>query len=154
MDRPSEYARISFALKEFFCIEEGCVDCHLRCLLSDRAASNSTNWSSLQALDELLTSRIEKQISSVIKSLTEGSPADQKNALDTYFLPDSSFIHPLCRVPSFKNYTLPLIGDINSRWVIWMIYRWYKILSPRIVLDVECDGMPSPFNPIPLSTHC
>lgn len=25
-----------------------------------------------------------------------------------------------------------------------MIYRWYKILSPRIVLKVECDGMPTP----------
>ena len=94
----------------------------------------------IESQNKTLTSRTEKQISSVIKSLTEGSPADQENALDTYFLPDSSFIHPLCRVPSFKNYAVPLIGEINSRWVIWMIYRWYKILSPRIVLDVECDG--------------
>lgn len=105
-----------------------------------RATSNAANYSTSQALNTLLTSRIEKQISSVIHSLTEGSPADQKNALDTYFLPDSSFIHPLCRVPSFEKYSLPLIGEINSRWVIWMIYRWYKILSPRIVLNVECDG--------------
>jgi hypothetical protein len=24
-----------------------------------------------------------------------------------------------------------------------MIYRWYKILSPRIVLNIECDGLSS-----------
>jgi hypothetical protein len=86
----------------------------------------------------------ERQISHVIHLLTEGSPAEQKDALDAYFLPDASFIHPLCRVPSFSHISLPLIGEINSRWVIWMIYRWYKILSPRIVLNVECDGTSSP----------
>lgn len=90
---------------------------------------------------------IEKQISNIIHSLTEGSPVDQKTALETYFLPDSGFIHPLCRVPSFKSYTIPLIGEINSRWVIWMVYRWYKILSPRIVLNVECEGIaPQPLS--------
>lgn len=82
----------------------------------------------------------ERQISRVIHLLTEGSPAEQKDALDAYFLPDASFIHPLCRVPSFSHLNLPFIGDVNSRWAIWMIYRWYKILSPRIVLNVECDG--------------
>ncbi|KAH6717396.1 hypothetical protein BKA61DRAFT_719399 [Leptodontidium sp. MPI-SDFR-AT-0119] len=81
----------------------------------------------------------KRQISHVIHLLTEGSPADQKDALDAYFLPDAAFIHPLCRVPSFSHFNLPFVGEINSRWVIWMIYRWYKILSPRIVLDVECD---------------
>jgi hypothetical protein len=82
----------------------------------------------------------EKQISHVIHLLTEGSPADQKRALDTYFLPDASFLHPLCRVPSFSKNNVPLLGEIDSRWVLWMIYRWYKILSPRILLDVECSG--------------
>ncbi|TVY82213.1 hypothetical protein LSUE1_G007321 [Lachnellula suecica] len=85
----------------------------------------------------------KKQASNVIHLLTEGSPADQKETLETYFLPDASFIHPLCRVPSFSKFYLPLIGEINSRWAIWMIYRWYKILSPRIVLNVECDGQSS-----------
>jgi hypothetical protein len=83
----------------------------------------------------------ERQISHVIHLLTEGSPADQRDALEAYFLPDATFIHPLCRVPSFSHVSLPFIGEINSRWVIWMIYRWYKILSPRILLDVECGGM-------------
>jgi len=79
----------------------------------------------------------KRQVSSVIHLLTEGSPVEQKDALETYFLPDASFTHPLCRVPSFSKYTIPIIGEINSRWVIWMVYRWYKILSPRIVLNVE-----------------
>jgi len=30
-----------------------------------------------------------------------------------------------------------------------MIYRWYKILSPRIVLNVECDGSFSQLTPLP-----
>ncbi|KAJ5052209.1 uncharacterized protein L3040_001968 [Drepanopeziza brunnea f. sp. 'multigermtubi'] len=81
----------------------------------------------------------KRQISHVIHLLTEGSPADQKKALHAYFLPDASFTHPLCRVPSFSHLNVPLLGEVNSRWVIWMIYRWYKILSPRIVAHVECD---------------
>jgi hypothetical protein len=70
----------------------------------------------------------------------DGGPLEQRDALEAYFLPDAFFIHPLCRVPNFSRFDLPVIGDINSRWVIWMIYRWYKILSPRIILDVECEG--------------
>jgi hypothetical protein len=81
-----------------------------------------------------------KEIPHIIHTLTEGSPADQKNALETYFNPNASFVHPFCRVPSFSKASIPLIGMINSRWVIWMIYRWYKILSPRIVLDVHSVG--------------
>jgi len=81
----------------------------------------------------------KRQASNVIHLLTEGTPAEQKEALETYFLPDATFVHPLCRVPSFSHISLPLLGEVNSRWAIWMIYRWYKILSPRIILDVECD---------------
>jgi hypothetical protein len=90
--------------------------------------------------DDISRANPEKQISHVIRLLTEGSPEDQKHALDTYFLPDASFLHPLCRVPSFSHYSVPLFGNVDSRWVIWMIYRWYKILSPRILSDVECSG--------------
>jgi hypothetical protein len=82
----------------------------------------------------------------VIHLLVEGSPSDQKNTLEAYFVPHASFTHPLCRVPSFSHYSFPLIGEIDSRWVIWMIYRWYKILSPRIILDVECGGKYPSFN--------
>jgi hypothetical protein len=82
-----------------------------------------------------------KEIPNVIHTLTEGSPAAQKAALDTYFSPSASFQHPVCKVSSFSSRKIPLLGEINSRWVIWMIYRWYKILSPKIVLNVHSVGM-------------
>ncbi|KAI7817184.1 hypothetical protein BC939DRAFT_466734 [Gamsiella multidivaricata] len=78
-----------------------------------------------------------QEISSVIKGLTQGSPAEQKHVLETYFTTDAAFQHPFCHVPSFSNVSVPLVGVVDSRWVIWMIYRWYKILSPRIALKVH-----------------
>jgi len=78
-----------------------------------------------------------KEIPQIIASLTVGSPHEQRLALETYFTPNAAFTHPLCRVPSFNDVSIPLIGEINSRWVLWMVYRWYKILSPKIVLDVH-----------------
>ncbi|RKF55005.1 hypothetical protein GcM3_205023 [Golovinomyces cichoracearum] len=79
----------------------------------------------------------EQQISHVIHLLTEGSPAQQQEALERYFLPDASFIHPICRVPHFSHVFVPFIGNVNSRWIIGCIYRWYKIMLPRVVLTVE-----------------
>jgi hypothetical protein len=106
---------------------------HLQPLCTLRNSFGKTSFTKLLCV-------LERQIPHIIHLLTEGSPADQRDALHAYFLPDAAFIHPLCRVPTFSNISLPLIGGINSRWVIWMIYRWYKILSPRILLEVECDG--------------
>jgi hypothetical protein len=83
----------------------------------------------------------KRQIPSIIHALTQGTPLAQQSTLQTYFHPSASFTHPLCRVPSFSHIALPFVGEINSRWVIGMIYRWYKILSPRIVLDVDVVGM-------------
>ncbi|KAG7004738.1 hypothetical protein G7Y79_00023g053220 [Physcia stellaris] len=34
---------------------------------------------------------------------------------------------PFCRTGSFN----------GSRWLIWNIYRWYKIMSPRIEMNIE-----------------
>jgi hypothetical protein len=82
-----------------------------------------------------------KEIPQIVHALTEGPPSEQKRALETYFTPDASFEHPFCRVPSFSKASIPFFGDINSRWVIWMVYRWYKILSPRTILDVHSVGM-------------
>ncbi|KAI1297560.1 hypothetical protein EDD11_007033 [Mortierella claussenii] len=98
-----------------------------------------------------------KEIPYVIHSLTEGGPAEQEQALETYFTSNCAFMHPYCRVPSFSDLSVPLIGVINSRWVLWMIYRWYKFLSPKIVLEVhsvgkwiERGGKPSPLR----DTNC
>ncbi|KAL3421136.1 hypothetical protein PVAG01_07581 [Phlyctema vagabunda] len=84
-----------------------------------------------------------KQIPQIIQTLTMGSPQEQKSTLEAYFLPNASFTHPLCRVPSFADYTiqLPLAKNktvtLNSRWAILQIYTWYRILSPKIHLTVN-----------------
>ncbi|KAG9248515.1 hypothetical protein BJ878DRAFT_15994 [Calycina marina] len=79
----------------------------------------------------------KQEIAEVILKLTEGSPDEQRDTFDTYFLPDGGFVHPFCRVPRFSQVLVPFIGYINSRWIIWVIYRWYKILSPRIIADIQ-----------------
>lgn len=84
----------------------------------------------------------------MIHSLTQGSPAEQKHALETYFTPDAAFQHPFCRVSGFSDISVPVVGMINSRWVILMIYRWYKIISPSIALEVHSAGR------LPLRWRC
>ncbi|KAM0452789.1 hypothetical protein ACHAPV_008308 [Trichoderma viride] len=78
-----------------------------------------------------------QEIASVIETLTKGSPQQQEDALNTYFLPNASFTHPFCRVPSFSKGSVPLARDLDSRWLILGIYRWYRTLSPRIDLTVD-----------------
>ncbi|KAG0270287.1 hypothetical protein DFQ27_009079 [Actinomortierella ambigua] len=74
----------------------------------------------------------KRDIHNVIHRLTQGDADEQKRVLETFFTPDVSFEHPFCRVSSFSNRTLPVLGEVSSRWVLWMIYRWYKWLSPTI----------------------
>ncbi|KAI9642296.1 hypothetical protein NHQ30_009098 [Ciborinia camelliae] len=81
----------------------------------------------------------KNQIAPIIHILCSGSPSAQREALETYFVPDASFSHPLCSVPSFSSIKIPVFGEINSRWVLWCVYRWYKVLSPRV--KVEVDGV-------------
>ena len=73
---------------------------------------------------------VAAEISSIIHTLTQGSPSAQRAALEKYFAPTASFTHPFCRTGSFN----------GSRWLIWCIYRWYKILSPRIELGIDSVG--------------
>ncbi|KAL8864121.1 MAG: hypothetical protein Q9174_007462, partial [Haloplaca sp. 1 TL-2023] len=47
--------------------------------------------------------------------------------VEKYFTPSASFAHPFCRTGSFE----------GSRWLIWCIYRWYKIMAPRVDIDIE-----------------
>ncbi|KAB8299137.1 hypothetical protein EYC80_001246 [Monilinia laxa] len=77
------------------------------------------------------------QIASIIYALCSGSPSAQKATLETYFTPDASFSHPLCSVPSFSSVELPVLGEIDSRWVLWCVYRWYKVLSPRVRVGID-----------------
>ncbi|KAL8743064.1 MAG: hypothetical protein Q9184_008158, partial [Pyrenodesmia sp. 2 TL-2023] len=53
----------------------------------------------------------------------------QRATIERYFTPSASFTHPFCRTGSFE----------GSRWLIWCIYRWYKIMSPRI--EISIDGV-------------
>jgi len=69
-------------------------------------------------------------ISHINHLLTQSAPATQRATIEKYFTPNASFTHPFCRTGSFE----------GSRWLIWCIYRWYKILSPRVEIQVEGVG--------------
>lgn len=70
-------------------------------------------------------------IAPVIHSLTQGTPHEQEDAIRTYFVPNASFTHPFCRTGRWQ----------GSRAVILSIYRWYKIMSPRIEIRINSVGM-------------
>ncbi|KAH7064659.1 hypothetical protein B0J12DRAFT_734097 [Macrophomina phaseolina] len=69
----------------------------------------------------------EKEIPEVIHLLTQTPPDIQRQAIEKYFTRDASFTHPFCRTGKFA----------NSRALILYIYRWYKIMSPRIDMRVN-----------------
>ncbi|KAI1419401.1 hypothetical protein F5Y12DRAFT_259811 [Xylaria sp. FL1777] len=84
----------------------------------------------------------EVEISDVIRSLTQGTRKEQEKALNDYFLPNAYFVHPFCRVPAFESrqVRIPFTNTrwtINSRYLVKLIYQWYKILSPKILLQVD-----------------
>ncbi|KAF2007894.1 hypothetical protein P154DRAFT_11340 [Amniculicola lignicola CBS 123094] len=68
-----------------------------------------------------------QEISGVIHLLTQTTPSEQRETIDTYFTHNASFTHPFCRTGSWD----------NSRLLIHAIYRWYKIMSPKIDLTVH-----------------
>ena len=71
-----------------------------------------------------------REIAEVIHGLTQSPPAVQQQLLRTFFTPDAAFRHPLCRVDGFD----------GSRDVIAHVYRMYKLLSPRIEIEVKSVG--------------
>lgn len=79
-----------------------------------------------------------QDITPVVHRLTQGSPKEQEDAINEYFTTNASFTHPFCRTGSFE----------GSRWLIHAIFRWYKILSPTIKLNVNSVGQPIHPNPI------
>lgn len=72
-----------------------------------------------------------EDITAVVHKLCQGSPDEQTKAIDTYFTPNASFTHPFCRTGSFE----------GSRNLIHAIYKWYKLLSPKVELNVNSVGM-------------
>ncbi|KAE8393480.1 hypothetical protein BDV23DRAFT_149263 [Aspergillus alliaceus] len=67
------------------------------------------------------------EIPTVIQHLTQSPPALQSQTIDQFFTPNASFVHPFCRVQHFR----------GSRWVIRKIYQWYKVMSPRIEMNIH-----------------
>ncbi|KAJ5190163.1 uncharacterized protein N7498_009148 [Penicillium cinerascens] len=67
------------------------------------------------------------EIPALIHHLTQSSPTLQQKTLEQFFTSDASFVHPFCRVPSFE----------GSRWWILKVFQWYKIMSPRIKMDIH-----------------
>ncbi|KAI5367685.1 hypothetical protein Slin15195_G028160 [Septoria linicola] len=66
-------------------------------------------------------------IRDVVHRLTQGSPRQQEDTIKDVFTSDASFTHPFCRTGSFE----------GSRYLIWKIFIWYKLLSPSIRLVVN-----------------
>lgn len=71
-----------------------------------------------------------EEIAGVVHQLCQGTPSEQTEAINAYFTPDASFTHPFCRTGSFD----------GSRNLIHAIYKWYKLLSPKIELNVNSVG--------------
>ncbi|KAL1954740.1 hypothetical protein VTO42DRAFT_740 [Malbranchea cinnamomea] len=67
------------------------------------------------------------EIPKVIRLLTQSTPSVQKHTIEKFFTPSASFTHPFVRTGSF----------VGSRWLIVQIYRWYKIMSPGIELEIN-----------------
>ena len=65
-----------------------------------------------------------EEIDSIIYKLTTGSPRLQQQTLEHYFTPNASFTHPFCAVNGNRNQILS-------------IFRWYKVLSPKIEIKVN-----------------
>ena len=81
----------------------------------------------------------------MIALLTQSPPTVQHLAIQRYFLAHASFTHPFCRTGSFALPPATYGRRANSRWLIGCVYRWYKIMSPRIELDVKDVGAWLPF---------
>lgn len=70
------------------------------------------------------------EIPKVISLLTQSPATIQQQTIEKYFTRNASFTHPFCRTGSFD----------QSRLLILYIYRWYRILSPQIELQVNSVG--------------
>ncbi|KAI1377798.1 hypothetical protein F4677DRAFT_47902 [Hypoxylon crocopeplum] len=96
----------------------------------------------------------EQQVPNVINALTMHTRQDQRQALEDYYLPNAYFVHPFCRVPSFGDFNIPFTGTtLNSRWFVFLIYQWYRILSPDIKLKVKSTSFDKKNNLLYTTIH-
>lgn len=80
-----------------------------------------------------------------MKKFAFGVPDDQRDAFNTYFLPTSSFVHPLIRVPSFDDIHIPYLPlpPINSRHITRLLYRLRCMFVDISSFNLESAGMAS-----------
>ncbi|KIW04249.1 uncharacterized protein PV09_04554 [Verruconis gallopava] len=81
----------------------------------------------------------QSEIVEVISLLTQSPPSTQLATLERYFTPTAKFTHPFVRTGSWD-----LGNGFTSRWAISQIYRWYKIMSPRVVGHVTSIAYDKP----------
>ncbi|KAL4865392.1 hypothetical protein BDV12DRAFT_200139 [Aspergillus spectabilis] len=67
------------------------------------------------------------EVPTVIHLLTQSPPSLQETTIERFFTPTAEFVHPFCRIWRYN----------GSRWAVKKIYQWYKIMSPRIELEVR-----------------
>jgi hypothetical protein len=84
---------------------------------------------------------VDTEIEGIIQRLTKSSIGEQADAISDSFLPDAAYVHPFCRVPSLQDVTVPWLGTINSRMIIWFIFKWSRMVSPETTVDVRSSGM-------------
>lgn len=46
-------------------------------------------------------------------------------------------MHPFCAVPHFSSTGIPLLGRLSSRDVVRSIFQWYRIMSPKIEIEID-----------------
>lgn len=79
----------------------------------------------------------EYEIRPVIRSLCQGTAAEQQRTLERFFTKDASFVHPFCIAPSFGEGHIPVLSQLTSRDVVKSIFQWYRMLSPKINIEID-----------------
>ncbi|KAJ0118073.1 hypothetical protein J7T55_014526 [Diaporthe amygdali] len=81
----------------------------------------------------------EQEIRHVVRSLCQGTPDEQRRTIDRYFTPDAEFVHPFCIAPRFNegDLALPGLRRLSSRDALRGIFQWYRMLSPKIIIDID-----------------
>lgn len=99
--------------------------------LSNHPIEHHTPRSLISIAAQLIMENPVKEIADVIHLLTQSPPSTQRKTIEKYFSVDASFTHPFCRTGKWP----------NSRMLVQIIYRWYKIMSPIIDITVHSIGM-------------
>ncbi|PSR81899.1 hypothetical protein BD289DRAFT_454598 [Coniella lustricola] len=87
----------------------------------------------------------DQEARQIVRSLCQGTAAEQRRTLDRFFTPDFAFVHPFCAVPPFAERRVGFGGGDDRRWgvgvssrdVVRCVFQWYRMLSPKIEIEVD-----------------